>query len=338
MTVPMVNLIEFEHVLDLLDRIASPAIVNRALRAEGLSRKVLDQSGGFLPYDIEARMVEHVARAMGDATLGTRAAKQFDYATYDAYARYVLGARDLKEALYRARRAFFLTHPGSEIELHRREGHVLVARRTPLTTVVGHRHLDDAAILIISGVFRHFLGPDWCPAWIEATGTDATSTTYLQETIRAPVRIGAEIPSLAILESDLSTPNPAPLDAGQRIAFIELPSLMRVEPPETMSAAVEHVLSTQLALGDLSEDSAASRLSLGRRTLQRALKTEATSFREVKAGFLEKRACALLADSDLDVSTIARALGYDEPHSFRRAFRTWTGLTPHAYRLRMSGK
>lgn len=334
----MVNLIEVAHVIDLLDSIASPAIVNRALRAEGLSRNVLAQDGGFLPYDLEARVIEHVARALGDATLGTHLAQRFDYSSYDAYARYVLGAKDLEEALYRGRRAFALTHPGSEILLLRQDGHVLVGRRTGLTTVVGHRHLDDGAIVIIGGVIRHFLGPDWRPAWIETTGTDAVSTTYLQETIGAPVRAGAEMPALAIRESALSTSNPTPPGPHQRVGFIELPSLMQVDPPETMASAVEQVLRTQFVLGDLSEEGVASRLSLGRRSLQRALRTEATSFRKVKARFLEQRARALLADSELDATAIARALGYDEPNSFRRAFRAWTGLTPHAYRLAMRGK
>jgi AraC-like DNA-binding protein len=334
----MVNLIEFAHVLDLLDCIASPAIVNRALRAEGLSRKILAEGGGFLPYYLEARVVEHVARTLGDATLGTHLAQQFDYSTYDAYARYVLGAKDLEEAILRGHRAFALTHPGSEIVLRREQGHVLVGRTTGLTDLIGHRHLDDAAILIIGEVIRHFLGPEWRPAWIETTGTDAVSMTYLQEMIGAPARPGVEIPALAIREGDLSTPNPNPPGADQRVSFLELPSLMRVDPPDTMAATVVQVLRTQFVLGDLSEEGVASRLSLGRRTLQRMLKTEATSFREVKARFLEERARALLSESDLDVPTIAHALGYDEPRSFRRAFRTWTGLTPHAYRSAVRGK
>ena len=71
---------------------------------------------------------------------------------------------------------------------------------------------------------------------------------------------------------------------------------------------------------------------MGRRTLQRALKTEGTSFREIRMRFIEARARTLLLESDLDVAAIARALGYDEPNSFRRAFRGWSGQTPDAFR------
>lgn len=328
---PMVNLVEFAHAIDLLDRIVTPAIVNRALRAAGLNRKVLGQGRGFLPYALEAQVLEQVARAIGDPDLGARLALKFDYSVYDAYARYVLGASNLGSAIARGRRALALTHPGTAIVLRDHDDHLLVGRPSDMSTVIGHRHLDDGAILIIDRVIRHFLGTEWRPDWIETTGTAAASG-YLEDVTGAPARAGAEMPGLALRRRDLSAPNPSPPDAHQAVAFVELPALMNVEPPTTMAQAVEQVLRTQLAIGDLSEDAVASRLAIGPRTLQRALKVELTSFREIKSRFLEARARALLAESDLDVSTIARSLGYHEPHSFRRAFRSWTGRTPHGYR------
>lgn len=331
MVVPMVNIVEFSHVVDLLDQVATPRVVDRALRASDLTRAVLTRKTGFLTYDIEARFFEHVARALGDPDLGARVAHDFDYGAYGAYARYVLGAADLGSALARGRRAFSLTHPGSEIVLRPENDHLLVGRKSDLTTVIGHRHLDDGAILLIDRVVRHFLGPAWQPAWIETTG-GADATDYLEGVLGAQVRKGADMPALAVHKSDLSTPNPTPPSPRQLVSFAELPALMHVKPPQTMADAVEQVLRTQFVLGDLSEDGVASRLSLGRRTLQRLLRAEATSFRELKAQFLETRARALLVESDLDVPLIARSLGYDEPHSFRRAFRAWTGLTPNAYR------
>ena len=108
---PMVNLVEFRHALDLLDLLASKACVDRALHAVGLSRKLVDRESGFLPYRAEAQVVEHVARAIGDADLGARLAQHFDYAVHDAYARYVLSASDLGAALERGRRAFALLQP-----------------------------------------------------------------------------------------------------------------------------------------------------------------------------------------------------------------------------------
>lgn len=321
----MVNLAEFSHVVALLDRIASPSIVDRALHASGLGRRALAQGNGFIPYRAEAEVLEHVARALGDARLGAHVAQAFDYPAYDAYARYVLGAADLAAALSRGRRAFSLIHPGSEIVLSRREGHVVVGRRSGLNALVGHHHLDDGAVLLIAHVLRHFLGADWRPAWIEVTGRDAAGAAYLGEVTGAPTRRGAAMPAVAVRETDLRASNPSPPDPRLVAGLMELPALMGVQPPRTTADAVREVLRAQLVVGDLSEDGVAGRLSMGRWTLQRALKAEATSFREIKARFVEDRARTLLTESDLDVSAIAGALGYDEPKSFRRAFRQWTG-------------
>ena len=142
------------------------------------------------------------------------------------------------------------------------------------------------------------------------------------------------MPALAIPLGDLRAPNPGPPSVHQVVGFADLPALMGVEAPRSTIEEVDYVLRTQFVLGDMSEESVAMRLSVGRRTLQRLLKEEGTSFREVKARFIENRARSLLAESDLDTDVIAASLGYEEPKSFIRAFRGWTGLTPHAFRTR----
>ncbi|MEM1314730.1 MAG: AraC family transcriptional regulator ligand-binding domain-containing protein [Pseudomonadota bacterium] len=332
MRAPMVNIAEFAEVVGLLDRLASPRIVDRALRAAGLTRKVLHQGAGFLPYRLEAQVVEHAARALGDARLGARLAEAFDYQSYDAYARFVLSAPDLGAALSRGRKAFPLIHPGSEIVLERRERHLVVSRRTPLGAMVGHQHLDDGAVLLIADVVRRFLGARWRPSWIELTSRDAETAAYLESATGAPSRLAAGMPGVAVPLERLTAANPTPPDPRLVVGLMDLPALMGVELPRTTSDAVRQVLQTQFVLGDLSEDGVAGRLAIGRRTLQRALQAEGTTFRNVKARFLETRARTLLRESDWDIPTIAGALGYKEPKSFRRAFRNWTGVWPDRFR------
>lgn len=105
MPIPMVNLVEFEHVVAVLDRIAGRAVVSRALSEAGISRKVLAAEPGFVPYAIEAVFLEAVARALGERHLGAQLGLAFDYSAYQSYARYLLGACHLGAAIGRARRA-----------------------------------------------------------------------------------------------------------------------------------------------------------------------------------------------------------------------------------------
>lgn len=332
MPVPLINIIEVAQVVDMLDEVSSPSVVNRALEASGITRSLLTDFSGFIPYRLEAQVVEHVARAIGDPYLGARAAPEFDYSAYAAYARYVLSARDLGTALARGRKTFRLIQPGGEIVLKQADGHLLVGRRSRLGTAVGHHHLDDAALFIIIRVIRHFLGPQWRPAWVEATGKSDGRLPYLEDRIGAPVRGTSGIPMVALPEQALDAPNPHPPNPSDIVTLSDLPVLMGVNPPRTMADTVEQMIRTQMTIGEASEDKIAASLSLGRRTLQRALQGEGTSFRDIKARAIERRARTLLRETDLAVATIAQALGYEEPKSFQRAFRRQTGVSPSAYR------
>ena len=330
--IPMANLIELEYGLNLLDRIASRRIVDRALRQVNLTRAVISGSTGFLPYVTAATILESVARSMGDRNLGVRFGLAFDYSVYGPYASYVFGAPNLAAALTRARVALPLIHSGSNVVLREDGNTTVISFVSGLRSIIGSHHVDDSALFVIRRVCQRFLGESWRPAWIEVVGDRDGAVSPLEEISETPVRIRATLPGIAVRNADLHAPNPCPPGPEAIVSLTELPRMMGIQPCNTMEDAVWHALQAQLLLGDMSEECVADRLLIGSRTLQRALRTEGTTLRDVKARFLETRARSLISDSDLDVSSIAKFLGYSEPNSFSRAFRKWTGVSPNAYR------
>ncbi len=95
---------------------------------------------------------------------------------------------------------------------------------------------------------------------------------------------------------------------------------------------VRTVLAERLPAGDASIEGVSRSLGMSSRTLQRQLQLESSSFRAVLAGTRQQLATHYLDRGDLSVTEIARLLGYSEPTSFQRAFRAWTGRTPHQAR------
>lgn len=328
----MVNLIELAHVVDLLDRHASRSVINKALESAGLDRAMLTDAMGFLPYASEAVLLETVARAIGDRHLGARIGQEFNYSTYGAYSQFVLGAPDLASALDRGRRALLFTHPGSEIVLRETKTHLVVGRNSQDFSVIGHRHLDEGALFVIGHAVRHFLGPAWRPDWVEIPNASANETEELAELVNAPVRSGTHMPAIAIRRTDLSTLNPGPPEPQKTISLTELGSLMGITPVQTMEDTVVQILHITFATGLISEKVTAKLLAIGPRTLQRALKAEGTSFRQVRLRIVEERALSLLSETDMPIEEIAKSLGYSEPRSFRRVFKDWIGLSPTAFR------
>ena len=57
-----------------------------------------------------------------------------------------------------------------------------------------------------------------------------------------------------------------------------------------------------------------------------------TTFQSLLDEVRYRDARRLLANADLEIQQIAGALGYDDPPSFTRAFRRWSGRTPSAAR------
>ena len=76
--------------------------------------------------------------------------------------------------------------------------------------------------------------------------------------------------------------------------------------------------------------------NMSARNLRRRLKVEGTSFQKLKDKLRMEKASSLLRDSRKQVSEISLQLGFQEPAAFTRAFKSWTGLSPRAYRDKYS--
>lgn len=95
---------------------------------------------------------------------------------------------------------------------------------------------------------------------------------------------------------------------------------------------VRACLLEMLASGRYSMTCVASELAISNRTLQRRLHQEGTTFQKVLAELRAELACHYLSVTDYSSAEISFLLGYEEPNSFFRAFRAWTGQTPEIVR------
>lgn len=77
---------------------------------------------------------------------------------------------------------------------------------------------------------------------------------------------------------------------------------------------------------------AADLLHTSTRTLKRRLRDHGTSFHELLDAARQAEAIRLLATTTTSVEQVAHHLGYADARSFRRAFQTWTGRAPSAFR------
>jgi AraC-like DNA-binding protein len=87
-----------------------------------------------------------------------------------------------------------------------------------------------------------------------------------------------------------------------------------------------------LALGEANADHACRAMKLSRRTLQRRLKAEKTSFQKVLKEVRAELAVRYLSDRRLKALEVAMLLGYNNISSFTTAFKSWYNMPPAKYR------
>ncbi len=104
----------------------------------------------------------------------------------------------------------------------------------------------------------------------------------------------------------------------------------------SVTRSVSALFVSALPLADADEPGVAALLGRDRRSLQRALQHEGTSFRQILNAARAQHAVLALMQGDTSLPDLSADIGFDEQSSLCRAFRKWTGYAPLAFKQRVS--
>lgn len=226
---------------------------------------------------------------------------------------------------------------GSMLEFDFREDEagmaVLASSRFPDPDI--HPFLVEEAFANFMQIGRDLAGAEFRPRRIDlsypAPSYVATYRRMFDCEIRFDQPASAFIYDPAWYHRPLLTADP--LSHKQIIEFLEF-SRARSRQAIEVIESVERVLRQNLR--DNPQIGAVAReLCMSERTLRRRLAECDVSFQSLLDRLRRNRALELLANPRLSIEQIAFAVGFTDPHNFRRAFRRWTGETPGRLRRRM---
>ena len=101
---------------------------------------------------------------------------------------------------------------------------------------------------------------------------------------------------------------------------------------DDIAGELKRKLADLMARGEANADAACRALRLSRRTLQRRLKAEKTSFQKVLQEVRAVLAVNYLSDERLKSLEVAMLLGYSNISTFTTAFKSWYDMPPAEYR------
>lgn len=108
--------------------------------------------------------------------------------------------------------------------------------------------------------------------------------------------------------------------------------LAELEADSSVRAQVQTLLVELFPIGLCTIDDVAVRMNLSRRTLQRKLQEENTSFQKELNQTRKLLAVNYVENTTISAQEIAFLLAYQEVNSFLRAFHLWTGMSVSKYR------
>lgn len=161
---------------------------------------------------------------------------------------------------------------------------------------------------------------------------DAAEVRGTAESIfRCPVRFGSERNALYFDRSALDRPIERS-DVAYHALIERYLTTARREVAGRASDEARFEIARQMEFGGCTLESVAQSLRLEPRSLQRRLKREGLTFRDLVDGWRRTRALSLVTNTRLPLGEVSLALGYSEQSIFSRAFQRWYGKAPLAYR------
>ncbi len=105
--------------------------------------------------------------------------------------------------------------------------------------------------------------------------------------------------------------------------------------PTSTSAAIKSLVTIDLPQGMPSFTAVAESLHMSESSLRRRLQKENTNYQALKDEIRCEVAIDKLLNENAKIADLADYLGFTEPSSFVRSFKSWTGQTPKSYRERI---
>ncbi|SNT76515.1 helix-turn-helix domain-containing protein [Paracoccus seriniphilus] len=182
-------------------------------------------------------------------------------------------------------------------------------------------------IIFFLELARTFTAHHVLPQEVTLPGMDFVTPAY-QEYIGAPIRPGRHTVLTFSMQDARRSLISADTDIYRLIAAELNARLRNGDHASAFTDQVREALTDLLPTGHVSAEQVALRLGTSKRSLQRKLKEEGSSFRAVLDQTRAALAMTYLRDRKLSTEETSFLLAYQDPNSFYRAFHDWTGMTP----------
>jgi AraC-like DNA-binding protein len=195
-------------------------------------------------------------------------------------------------------------------------------------TTLGAAQMYDAVLAAAMNFMMELCGPTWRPYEVFLAHAKPHDIAQHRAFFKVAPRFDAEFCALRFHAGDLALA----VDGADSASYRRAESLARRAGPPDFLQQVYRGLRRLMLENRHSGDDLAQALAMHRRTLNRRLKAEGTTFQRVLDDVRFEVARDLLSNPNVRLDDVAATLGYAAVTPFMRTFRSWSGTTPGQWR------
>ena len=294
----------------------------------GLDASALEFAENTIPYGAFGRLMDECARRTRCEHFGLLTGQAWHLSTMGLVGQLIRHSSTLGEGLRLGVVYHHLNTQGGVVFLRERGtvaeyGYAIYHRG-----VQGAYQIYDGVLAALINYMRELCGSSWVPSEVLLAHAPPADASPYRRLFRCPVRFNSELSALRFAAHWLNRP----VAGADRRTLRELEKQASALAQPDLIEKLHRSLRVLLLSGVTSGDVLADMLAMHRRTLNRRLKAQGTTFREVLEDVRFEAARQLLDATQLTLDDVAAALGYAGVSPFTRAFRRRSGTAPGEWR------
>jgi AraC-like DNA-binding protein len=307
------------------------------LRSAGCDLSDLEDPDGRIPHALAVAVWHEAVRRSGDDAFGIHTAEQIRAGAFDVLDYATRSSATLGEGLQRLVRYHRILHEVAVVQLSEEGDRAQLTHALPTQAGELPRHPAEFIVAAWVVVARQATGTELVPMEVRFRHSAPDNCGEHERLFRAPIRFNSTVNGVVLPRSSLDLPLVKSDPGLCAVLERQMSALLAKAPPSaSCSVRVRQMIAEDLSTATPSATAAARKLHMSRRTLQRLLEAEGTTFTEVVDGLRRDLATRYLSEPSIAIAEVAFLLGFSEASAFHRAFKRWQGTTPSAYRATLS--
>ncbi|KPJ87855.1 MAG: hypothetical protein AMJ53_17565 [Gammaproteobacteria bacterium SG8_11] len=317
-------------IAKVLEHLGYPS--NSVFTSVGMDPKKLRDNNARYSIQQMQQLWRTAVELTNDPLLGIKVAGYWHPTTFHALGYSWMASGSLKEAMERAVRYSKVVSDLVQLNFEYVNG----AYRLGIgVQAVGYSPVPesvDAAAAVFVHMTRLVYGDEINPILVTLPREKPQVAKEFSEFFNAPIEYEAPETALFFIDEQVEKPLPTGnvelAHANDKIVKNYLSHLDRTHVAMQVKSKIVDLLSS----GMVTEQDMAEALNMSLRSLQRKLREEGTSYKEILEDTRRDLATKYIQNSRLSISEISFLLGFSEISNFSRAFKRWNGRAPSEFR------